>query len=119
MGGIHLAERGIQRIDGIQNGPVQSFQITRMDNGSMEMTVLGREYFIRDMPNLPVLQSSPNPPPPDQDMDRERKAWGNQIGYWLTSYTQKLTSWLSHLDKGFLSPHEGKEGETDSSSFNF
>lgn len=110
MGGIHLAERGIQSIDGIQNGPAQSFQITRLDNGKMEMTVLGRDYSIQEMPSLPVMQSSPNTPPPANGKERERTAWGNQIGQWLTSYTQKLTSWFAHFDKGFPS---------DSSSFNF
>ena len=100
IGGIHLAEKGIQRIDGIQDGPAQSFQIIRLENGVMEMTVLGREYSLKETPVLPMMKAVPRSPLPVQDIIEERNAWGNQIGQWLTSFSQKMTSWLTSFEIG-------------------
>lgn len=97
MGGIHLAEKGVQRIDGIHNGPAQSFQITVLDNGKMEMTVFGREYSMLEEQGLSDMQSIPASALPEKEQDQERTVWGNQIGHWLTSTTQKLTNWFTHF----------------------
>lgn len=78
MGGIHLAERGIQRVDGIQDGPAESFHVARLENGKLEMTVLGKEYFIKDETVLPVFGSLSSPPLANDEY-RESFAWEKQI----------------------------------------
>jgi hypothetical protein len=48
LGGIHLAEQGTQRLDGFTDGPSQSFHITRENQGEIEMTVLGKQYSVKE-----------------------------------------------------------------------
>ena len=64
------------------------------------MTVLGREYSLHETTVPPMMKAVPNSPLLEQDLIEERNAWGNQIGQWLTSFTQKLTSWLTSFEMG-------------------
>lgn len=98
IGGIHLAEKGIQRVEGTEDGPVQSFNIARVDQGKMEMTVLGRQYSITNQQDLPheemTQDSSVSSPPSQQHMENWASTIGNRVGRWMTTSTQKLMNWL-------------------------
>jgi hypothetical protein len=48
LGGIHLAEEGTRQLDGFTDGPSQSFHITRANQGEIEMTVLGKQYSVKE-----------------------------------------------------------------------
>ena len=96
--GIHLAEKGIQRVEGISDGPAQSFQVTQREDGKMEMTVLGREYSLQDTNVLPIFQSESSTRDPTEDEYKSRHSWGNQIGHWMTSISQKALNWVTRFE---------------------
>jgi|GEM_PF-4321783 len=86
LGGIQLAENGTRRLDGFENGPAQSFHIARVDQGKLEMTVLGQQYYING------------------GVDRTYKGkeaasnWissiGNSVGEWISISTNDIAKWI-------------------------
>ncbi|MEW9667337.1 DUF3679 domain-containing protein [Ammoniphilus sp. 3BR4] len=97
IGGIHLAEKGIQRVEGTEDGPAQSFHIARVDQGKMEMTVLGKQYSLSSQ-NTILEESLPQSPVSSGSHDRSIENWassmGNHVGRWMTSATQELMDWV-------------------------
>lgn len=99
IGGIHLAEKGIQRVEGTEDGPTQSFHIARVDQGTMEMTVLGKQYSLSSQVSM-LEESLPKDPSPVSTIEKETPIvnWtssiGNHVGRWMTSATQKLMDWV-------------------------
>jgi hypothetical protein len=91
IGGIYLAEKGTQRVDGIRDGPAQSFSIVRMEDGMLEMTVLGRQYFFHDGRQIPPPSSTNQE---DENSAAHSKNWfsevGNFIGNQIRSFTRGL-----------------------------
>lgn len=94
MGGIHLAEKGIQRVEGTQDGPTQSFHITRLENGILDMTVLGKDYSLKNEAITPVFQTLPAAGVSGANQEQPSGSAGYWIGNWIASYSQKLLSWL-------------------------
>lgn len=94
--GVYFVEKGIQRIDGVADGPAQSFQVTQRADGKMDMTVLGREYVIENDAILPMIESIPFR---DIDFDArpERFSWGNEIGRRVTDLSQKALDWMTRF----------------------
>ncbi|WP_052947517.1 DUF3679 domain-containing protein [Aneurinibacillus tyrosinisolvens] len=41
--GINTAEKGIQRVEGASDQPSKGFHITKVDNGRLEVEVLGKQ----------------------------------------------------------------------------
>jgi hypothetical protein len=95
IGGIYLAEKGTQRVDGIRDGPAQSFSIVRMEDGMLEMTVLGRQYFVHDGRQVqPPSSKSLDAKQEDENSAAHSKNWfsevGNFIGNQIRSFTRGL-----------------------------
>ncbi|HJV44598.1 MAG TPA: DUF3679 domain-containing protein [Bacillota bacterium] len=82
LGGIHLAEEGIQRVDGMRSSS-EAFHIARAESGKLEMTVLGRHYQLQDQGIITVP---------------ERKNWmsitGNTLGGWITTTVKGMIIWV-------------------------
>ncbi|RKD23982.1 hypothetical protein BEP19_06065 [Ammoniphilus oxalaticus] len=94
--GIHLAEQGIRHVEGVADGPSQSFQLAQRGDGKMEMTVLGRDYVIEEETILPLFQtySATSGAGKEQPVRQPR---GDQIGQWLTSISQKALEWMTRF----------------------
>lgn len=86
LGGIHLAERGIKRVDGFTNGPVQSFQIARQENGRLEMTVFGRQFSFYQNPEA-FTADTPSGTPHNGRMD------------WPGIIERYVDSWVTAISK--------------------
>jgi hypothetical protein len=95
IGGIHLAEKGTQRVDGAW-GSSQSFNINRADSGSLEMTVLGKSYSIEDEGIVPFTGQAPvESGNVAQDTKQEHNlfsAAGNTFGGWLSGVAKKVVT---------------------------
>ncbi|MBP1930504.1 DUF3679 domain-containing protein [Ammoniphilus resinae] len=85
LGGIQLAENGTRRLDGFENGPAQSFHIARVDQGKLEMTVLGQQYYINGVDRA-------------TDQGQAASNWissiGNSVGDWISTSTNNMAKWL-------------------------
>ncbi|WP_167577566.1 DUF3679 domain-containing protein [Ammoniphilus sp. YIM 78166] len=90
IGGIHLAEKGIHRVEGLDHEPKQSFDITRAEHGKLEMTVLGRQYSLEQ----DIIPERSSPPPSERPSENWASKIGNEVGTWMTLASQKLMGWL-------------------------
>lgn len=88
LGGIHLAEKGIQRVEGTQDGPAQSFHIARLENGRLDMTVLGRDYSLDKEAISPVIETFSAAG--DSSTEQEHPSSFSEMGNWIATSVQKL-----------------------------
>lgn len=96
FGGIHLAEKGIQRVEGTQDGPAQSFHIARLENGKLDMTVLGRDYTLDKEALRPVIETFSPSGVSSADQAPLSESTGDELKSWMSSYVQRVLAWLLH-----------------------
>jgi len=84
--GINLAEKGIQHIEGASDQPVKGFYIKKVENGSIEVEVLGKQVV-----SEPALSEA----------RMVGESWishtGNRIRTWVVTTTRNMMEWL--MDK--------------------
>lgn len=76
--GLQTAERGISKIDGIPEQKPQSFYITKLDKGQMEVAVMGKQ-----------AKASP------EKMNNYISRVGQMLGHLVKGGTQAAVDWMS------------------------
>ncbi|GAB7386591.1 hypothetical protein BSNK01_04260 [Bacillaceae bacterium] len=95
--GIHTAEKGIYRISGTPDKPAQSFHITKIDDGKVEISVLGNRYKVENVDEITEEVQKKKEALEKQINEKHSRIsqLGNWLGDWFRKLTRKGIDWLA------------------------